>query len=181
MRWPDPSAVEAARAGEAGAGFAVVAEEVRSLAHRSAQAAKETAGMIENSVQKSAHGVQISAKVAARFNEIVTRARQVDELVAAIATASKEQSQGIGQITTTVSSMDKVTQSNAATAEQCASAAVQLNAQAEALTGAVQDLQHLIDGQHGSPAPAPADPAQPVAVAPADSRRPKSARSLAAR
>jgi methyl-accepting chemotaxis protein len=176
------AAVEAARAGEAGAGFAVVAEEVRSLAHRSAQAAKETAGMIENSVQKSTHGVQISAKVAARFNEIVTKARQVDELVASIATASKEQSQGIDQISTTVSSMDKVTQSNAATAEQCASAAVQLNAQAESLTSAVQDLQFLIDGQRPvDPAPTRPDLTPPVAAAPAAPRRPKSARTPAAR
>jgi methyl-accepting chemotaxis protein len=141
------AAVEAARAGEAGMGFAVVADEVRNLAQRSAQAAKETATKIEDSIQKSANGVQISGKVAERLQEIVTKARQVDELVAEIATASKEQSQGIGQVNTAVTQMDKVTQSNAASAEESASAAEQLNAQALTLKGIVADLQQLVGGK----------------------------------
>ncbi len=140
------AAVEAARAGEAGMGFAVVADEVRNLAQRSAQAAKETAAKIEDSIQKSANGVQISTKVAERLQEIVTKARQVDELVAEIATASKEQSQGIGQVNTAVSQMDKVTQSNAASAEESASAAEELNAQALTLKGVVADLRRLVGG-----------------------------------
>jgi len=141
------AAVEAARAGEAGMGFAVVADEVRSLAQRCAQAAKETAAKIEDSVQKSAHGVQISGKVAKSLEEIVTKARQVDELAAEVAAASQEQSQGIDQVTTAVTQMDKVTQSNAANAEESASAAEELNAQADALKDAVTELLRLVDGK----------------------------------
>lgn len=141
------AAVEAARAGEAGAGFAVVADEVRSLAQRCAQAAKETATKIEDSVQKSAHGVQISAKVAQSLQEIVGKARQVDELAGEVATASKEQTQGIAQINTALTQMDKVTQSNAASAEESASAAEELNAQAESMKDAVHELLRLVDGQ----------------------------------
>jgi methyl-accepting chemotaxis protein len=141
------AAVEAARAGEAGMGFAVVADEVRNLAQRSAQAAKETAAKIEDSIQKSENGVQISSKVAQGLQEIVTKIRKVDELVAEIAAASKEQNQGIGQVNTAVSQMDKVTQSNAANAEEGASAAEELNAQAEALKEAVYELQQLVGGK----------------------------------
>ena len=90
------AAVEAARAGEAGMGFAVVAEEVRSLAQRSAQAARETAESIDDSIQKSARGAQICGQVESSLQEIVVKAREVDELVAEIASASSEQSQGIG-------------------------------------------------------------------------------------
>jgi len=140
------AAVEAARAGEAGMGFAVVADEVRNLAQRSAEAAKETAAKIEDSIQKSENGVQISAKVAQGLQEIVSKVRQVDELVAQIATASKEQSLGIEQVNTAVSQMDKVTQANAASAEESASAAEELNAQAVTLNGIVADLQRLVGG-----------------------------------
>ena len=138
------AAVEAARAGEAGAGFAVVAEEVRSLAQRSAQSAKESAMRIEESVARSETGVQISLKVVGSLEEIVTRARQVDELVAEIATASTEQNQGIGQVTTAVSQMDQVTQTNAASAEESASASEELSAQAEMMRDAVHRLQQLV-------------------------------------
>ena len=140
------AAVEAARAGEAGMGFAVVADEVRSLAQRCAQAAKETAAKIEDAVQKSAAGTDISAKVAKSLEEIVSKARQVDELAGEVAGASKEQSQGITQVTTAVTQMDKVTQTNSATAEESASAAEEMNAQAEALKEAVGDLLRLVDG-----------------------------------
>jgi methyl-accepting chemotaxis protein len=151
------AAVEAARAGEAGAGFAVVADEVRSLAQRSAQSAKETAAKIEDSVTRSEHGVKISARVAESFSEIVTKARGVDELVAEIATGSNEQSQGIGQVATAVSQMDKVTQSNAASAEESASASEELNAQAENLRDFVASLQALVKGSAGK-APSHAAP-----------------------
>jgi len=140
------AAVEAARAGEAGMGFAVVADEVRNLAQRSAQAAKETADKIEDSIAKSVNGVAISGKVTESLNQIVTKARQVDELVAEIATASREQSQGLDQINTAVTQMDKVTQSNAAAAEESASASEELTAQAATLRELVAELQKLVSG-----------------------------------
>jgi methyl-accepting chemotaxis protein len=137
------AAVEAARAGEAGMGFAVVAEEVRNLAQRSAVAAKETAAMIEGAINKTMQGVEINAKVAQILNEIVTKARQVDELVAAVSNASREQSQGVEQINTGVSQMDKITQSNAASAEESAAAAEELSSQAIVLREAVGMLQQI--------------------------------------
>jgi len=167
------AAVEAARAGEAGMGFAVVADEVRNLAQRSAQAAKETAAKIESAIAKAAQGVQITEKVAKSLAEIVDKARQVDQLVGEVSAASREQSQGVQQITTAVSQMDKVVQANAASAEESASASEELNAQALSLQDAVNGLLGLIGGAHASnpapfrrsaaPAPAPiAAPAAPV-------------------
>ncbi len=144
------AAVEAARAGEAGAGFAVVADEVRSLAQRAAAAAKETAEKIDGAISKSAQGVEISGKVASALSDIVAKARQVDELVSQVAGASREQSQGITQINTAVSQMDKVTQSNAANAEESAAAAEELNAQAETMKEAVKELLQLVGGASSS-------------------------------
>jgi len=137
------AAVEAARAGEAGMGFAVVADEVRALAQRCAAAAKETAVKIDESVSKSQQGVAISNGVARSFGEIQTQIRHLDELVVEMANASKEQSQGIQQVATAVSQMDKVTQSNASNAEETAAAAEELNAQAALLKEAVGNLQRL--------------------------------------
>jgi methyl-accepting chemotaxis protein len=150
------AAVEAARAGEAGMGFAVVADEVRNLAQRSATAAKETAAKIEGAISKTAQGVELSGKVSAALNDIVTKARQVDELAAEVAGASLEQTQGITQINTAVSQMDKVTQSNAATAEETAAAAEELNAQAETMKQSVALLFELIgsDSRNNTAAPA---------------------------
>ncbi|MDQ5978590.1 MAG: hypothetical protein QG602_1564 [Verrucomicrobiota bacterium] len=140
------AAVEAARAGEHGAGFAVVAEEVRALAQRSASAAKETAVKIEHAVAQSQQGVQISAEAAKSFTDIQARIQQLESLVTEIATASQEQSQGIGQITIAISQMDKVTQGNASNSEETAAAAEELNAQARSLKAIVGHLQHLIGG-----------------------------------
>jgi methyl-accepting chemotaxis protein len=172
------AAVEAARAGEAGAGFAVVAEEVRNLAQRSAQAAKETAKQIETAIANTNQGVQISDKVAGALAEIVTQARQVDELVAEVAGASKDQSQGIGQVSTAVVQMDKVTQSNAANAEESASAAEELNAQAESMREAVARLLAMIDGDRGTTSvaaptvsPTPQRAMMPVHAVPAKTRQ----------
>jgi methyl-accepting chemotaxis protein len=138
------AAVEAARAGEAGMGFAVVADEVRNLAQRSAQAAKETAVKIETAISKTSQGVGISSKVAANLAEIVSKARQVDELVAEVATASKEQTEGIKQINSAVGQMDHVTQANAASAEESAAAAEELNSQAHVMKQAVAELLRLV-------------------------------------
>lgn len=144
------AAVEAARAGEAGAGFAVVADEVRNLALRSANASRETAEKINDSIGRSGHGAEISGKVASRLSEIARQTMEVDDLVGGIATASLEQSQGITQVNTAVSQIDKVTQSNAAAAEESASATIELKSQAEAMTQAVNDLQRMVGSRSKS-------------------------------
>ncbi|MBI3885884.1 MAG: chemotaxis protein [Opitutae bacterium] len=179
------AAVEAARAGEAGAGFAVVADEVRALAQRCAAAAKETAAKIDDSVAKSQQGAQISGEVAKNFSTIQEQIRQLDGLVAEIANASTEQSQGIGQVTNSVSQMDKVTQSNAANAEETAGAAEELSAQSTALKEAVANLQHLLGGaDHRDDARPATDASRHPSAAGADRRaaapRPATTRQPAA-
>lgn len=143
------AAVEAARAGEAGAGFAVVADEVRALAQRCASAARDTAEKIDDSVSKSGQGARISGEAARSFTEILERVRHLDHLVGEIATASTEQSQGIGQVNTAVSQMDKVTQANAAGAEEIAAASEELSAQSEELRNAADGLMLMVDGGRG--------------------------------
>jgi len=138
------AAVEAARAGEAGKGFAVVAEEVRNLAMRSAEAAKNTAAMIEESVNNAKNGVTIAVEVGKNLEEITTAATKVNSLVGEIAAASKEQSQGIDQVNTAVAQMDKVTQSNAASAEESASAAEELSSQSVQLGEMVAELVAIV-------------------------------------
>ena len=144
------AAVEAARAGEAGMGFAVVADEVRNLAQRCAQAARETSGKIESAITKSSQGVEITGKVSTALNEIVTKVRQVDELSAEIAEASREQTDGISLINGAVGQMDRLTQSNTASAEESAAAAEELNAQAQQMRESVSKLLHLVGSNQAS-------------------------------
>lgn len=154
------AAVEAARAGEAGAGFAVVAGEVRALAQRSAQSARETTAKIEDSIEKSRRGVELSQKVAGGLHQIVTKARQMDELIAEIAIASSEQNQGIGQISSAVTNMDSTTQTAAASASQLAESATSLHSQSGILSTAVAQLDQLVGGGGERPAASPKlDPA----------------------
>ncbi len=160
------AAVEAARAGEAGLGFAVVADEVRNLARRSAEAAKETAAKIEGAIGNTAQGVRISCEVADGLKDIVTKVRRVDELVAEVSQAAREQAQGITQINGAVAQMDKVTQSNAATAEESAAASEELNAQALAMQQSVGELLSLVGSGPADAAPVGV-PADHAAAAPA--------------
>ena len=139
------AAVEAARAGEAGAGFAVVADEVRSLAQRSAAAAKETADKIEAAIASTQRGSKSCTNVGDALEEIVGKVTEADVLVAEIASAAKEQAQGIRQVGVAMTQMDKVTQGNASSAEQTSSAAEELNSQARLLQENVEQLRELIE------------------------------------
>ena len=127
------AAVEAARAGDAGKGFAVVAEEVRNLAMRSAEAAKTTANLIEESVQNAESGVELNQAVFGQLTEITGQANKVGEVMAEIAAGSEQQSAGIDQITGAMEQMNQLTQQNAANSEESASAAEELSSQSEEL------------------------------------------------
>jgi len=140
------AAVEAARAGEAGAGFAVVAEEVRNLAIRAAEAAKNTAGLIEDTVRKIKEGTELVSRTNQDFLEVADRSAKVADLVGEISAANTEQAEGINQVNRAVAEMDKVVQQNAANAEELASASEQTNAQAEMMRGLIFNLNGIVSG-----------------------------------
>ena len=140
------AAVEAARAGEAGKGFAVVADAVRNLAMRSAEAAKNTANMLETSVKNAENGVGISEEVSNALDEIVAGIAKTTDLVGEIAAATTEQAQGLEHVNSAMAQMDKVTQQNAANAEETASASEELRSQAEQMQGIVGELVALVEG-----------------------------------
>jgi len=142
------AAVEAARAGDAGKGFAVVAEEVRNLAMRSAEAAKNTANLIEEAVKNSENGVIINAEILKNFQEINERGNKVSYAVAEIAAASDQQDQGISQINKAVEQLNQLTQQNAANAEESASAAEEMSSQSEEMRSMVAGFK--LNGSSGS-------------------------------
>ena len=142
------AAVEAARAGEAGAGFAVVADEVRGLAQRCAAAAKDTASQIEDSIRRSERGVEISNRVGESFENILGKARDVNELVEEISKASQDQTNGISQINSEVNELDRDIQANTATAEETASTSEELSSQAEMLQATILDLNRILSGNN---------------------------------
>ncbi|GLK93982.1 MULTISPECIES: methyl-accepting chemotaxis protein [Achromobacter] len=181
------AAVEAARAGEQGKGFAVVAGEVRSLAQRSAQAAKEIKGLIEDSVAKVGAGSQQVERAGATMQEIVASVKRVTDIMGEISAASEEQSSGIDQVNRAVSQMDEVTQQNAALVEEAAAAAGSLQEQAERLAEAVAVFKinagevievpaHQLAGRRPAPrVAAPMAPATPAAQPEAPSADAKAA------
>jgi len=159
------AAVEAARAGEAGAGFAVVADEVRNLAIRAADAAKNTAGLIEGTVKKVTDGTELVNQTNEAFVQVSESTSKVGELVGEISAASNEQAQGVEEVNKAVTEMDKVTQQNAANAEESASASEEMSAQAEEMFSHASDLMAMVGGSAGQKSKTRTQPAHKKAPA----------------
>jgi methyl-accepting chemotaxis protein len=143
------AAVEAARAGEQGRGFAVVATEVRNLAQRAAEAARETTGLIEDAVGRSQEGAQVATEAGQSLGAIVTDVTRVSELIGGIAKASEEQAEGVEQVNSAITQMNKATQENAAEAGESSSVAEQLGDQAQTVKGMVDELVKIVSGASG--------------------------------
>lgn len=138
------AAVEAARAGEHGLGFAVVADEVKNLAQRSANAAKETAGIIEEALEEIKTGNRIAQETNESFTEILEKAKKTSDLIGEISVSIREQAEGMNQISSAMGQIDQVTQQNAANSEEAAAAAEELNAQAVSMMQSVEAIARIV-------------------------------------
>jgi methyl-accepting chemotaxis protein/methyl-accepting chemotaxis protein-2 (aspartate sensor receptor) len=138
------AAVEAARAGEHGLGFAVVADEVKNLAQRSANAAKETTDIIEEAIAQIKNGSSIANATDEAFTVILDRAKKTSDLIGEIAISSREQAEGMTQIASSMGNIDEITQQNAATSEESAAAAEELNAQSVSMMESVNLLAKVV-------------------------------------